>query len=503
MSNESDIPKTGLSRRQLLGLVGVSGLVVGGGVVGGRYLDDGDEESPPEPSNDDPEPPADNDDDPPEADDSAPESDEEPPEPPGTDITEFGARPNPDDPDAAAARRNLEAIHEAALAAGEGGAIYVPEGTYYFGHDGERPEPNFSFGDREPGGMSIYGAGPDVSALCLTEHIDIDARSDHTGFAWTEDNDHGEFAIVDIRLDGNYDRLPGNLRENGSASRGCEMRGEGEVTLENAHIRGWHMNGCRARSLMGSARNCTFEDNGIGTHNDTEGDSISHHLSVDPESDRSVVIEDSEFHDCSGSAVNWDFGSGHVSIRDCYFTGTGANLCKFSTSGTLEMSRVVHIAHSDSLVEKLTDLGQEDNFHGRNFLQRIKSTGDGPATAIFDNVLTKDITDYAIQCREGELILRGDMLAIMNSNKYNNNEVIRNRSGGRFIDVDIDRLSVHYSDGVVFDTPGSRGRVSQLNARGNYGVGTLGDIEVDDKRTWASPLLPSGPSLADVGTRVE
>ncbi len=419
--------------------------------------------------------------------------------PPGVDITAYGARSNPDDATAEEAADNLRALRIAARIAGDGGTIYVPEGQFHIGHSGTGLDPHTEFGGREPSGISIVGDGPDRSILTLSRHINPERQGVQDGFRWSDGTYHGTFEIKHVTLDGNYQNIEYNIRGAGGRSRGCDVNGEGELHLKNTRIRGWQLNGCRAGSLLRTASYCTFEDNGIKVHNESEGDSISHHLSVDPSSDEEVLIEHCHFIDSGGSAVNWTYGSGTVEIRSCYVEGTGANLCKHSSSGTLKLKNVFHRANTESLESKLLDLGPSDGFMGRNLIQRVRSTGEGPATVEFDNVESRDITDYAIQSRQGELRLTGDLLAIHNANMLNDDEVIRNRSGGRFIDVDIDRLSVHDCDGQIFDTDGSTGRVNTIRYSAVQGLGDSGGISVFNVEEEEAPFEPSVPARDDVG----
>jgi hypothetical protein len=420
-------------------------------------------------------------------------------------IAEYGAKPNPNDPDAAAAERNLEAIVDAATAAGEGGSIYVPEGTYYFGHDGSGPERYLDFGEKEPAGVSIYGADPETATLAVTGRAPASEQPIQSGFRWSDGYDHGRVDVRNVRLDGNYENLD-NLRAVGGGSWGIQVDGEGELHLFNAHIRGWHLAGVRGREFVRSAHFCTFEDNGIGNHNDTDGGSISHHLTCRPPDDATLVVSRCRFVDCAGSAVNIRFNDGVVRIHDCHVSGTGANLLKLSAGRLVELRRVYHEATTESLKGKLVDREGGKNFYGKNFIQSLGERGRVPVTVHMEHVESRNIREYAFQSRDNyeqgpaDLTWTGDMIAIHCSNLAYDDAVIRNRNGGRFVDVDIDRLSVHDSRGDVFDTVGSTGSVRRLSRGGNGGgLGECGGIEIGTDDADGEPYRPSVPPRNRVG----
>ncbi|EMA08834.1 hypothetical protein SAMN05443574_12035 [Haloarcula vallismortis] len=72
----------------------------------------------------------------------------------------YGSESNLNGPSLAAARRNLQAIRDAAEAAGKGGTIYVPEGEYYFGDEDSGFSPYVEFGEAGPPGVSIFVKRP-------------------------------------------------------------------------------------------------------------------------------------------------------------------------------------------------------------------------------------------------------------------------------------------------------------------------------------------------------
>lgn len=419
-------------------------------------------------------------------------------------IVDHGAEANPADPGLEEAERNLDAIVDAATAAGDGGAIYVPSGTYFFGHT-EDSGPYLDFGERAPPGISIYGDGPEASTLSITGTAPASEQSNQTGCNWSDGYDHGRVEIENIRLDGNYESL-GDLREAGGGSVGVEMNGRGELHLYNVYVRGWYMAGVRGGGLIRSARYCTFEENGIGNHNETQGNSISHHVMCRPPRDATFVASRCLFVNCSGSAINIRYNDGNVKVRDCYAEGTGANFMKLSAGRFVQLRNVYHEANTDALEELVDSQLIGANFHGRNFIQSLSERGDHPVAVDTVHVESRNQTDYAFQSRDNRdnglanIMWTGDMVAIHNSNMVRDNEVIRTRSGGAFSGVSIGRLSVHDSDARIFETDGSDGLIATLNHdRNTYGLGNTGGIEIGTDNAGAEPFEPSVPSRSDVG----
>jgi len=371
--------------------------------------------------------------------------------------------------------------------------------VYYFGHDGSGVDQYLDFGEREPAGISIVGDGPEKSVLAVTEHADPEDQPLQSGPKWSDDHDHGTINIADIRLDGNYENL-GNLREADGGSWGVQVNGDGELHLYNAYLRGWHLASVRGGELFRSAKYCTFEDNGIGNHNDTSGDSISHHISCKPKEGNEVLVEHCKFLDCAGSAINIRYNDGVVRLHNCYVEGTGANLCKLSAGKLLELRNVYHKAYTRSLESKMASQSDDTlNFYGKNFIQSLDERGEKQVTVDAKNVLTEDIREYAIQARNAPVNMTGDLVAIRNSNMRYDDQVIRNRDGGIFRNLQIDRLSVHNSNAEIFGLEQSEGKIKTLRRHGNEGLGVIGSVTITNDLPGEGSFKPDLPSKDQVG----
>jgi len=411
------------------------------------------------------------------------------------DITEHGAVANPDDPSFDAAKRNWKAVLDAANATGDGGEIYVPEGTFYFARDSRSSF--FEFGGQEPAGISITGAGPERSALGVSRHTDASSHPIQTGFYYDDGVDHGTVTIRDIRLDGNYENLP-DLRSAGGGSRCMNIAGSGDVHFSNAHIRGWYQEAILGRDVLRTVDRCTFEENAIADHNYSGGGHIGHHITTHASEGNPLTVTNSHFIDCSGSAIDVRFNTGEIRMQDCYVTGTGANLCKLSASSLFDVRRVYHRANTPSLESKLDEKSGE-NFYGRCFINRLSDRTGGVPTVYLEDVETRDHMGYAIQAAAGQLNLQGDNFAIHNATFELADEVFRDRDGAHFSDVALDRVSVHNCEQALFGTQDSDGAIKTLARDGNGGLGDTGAITIEADEQGASPLTPNVPAASDVG----
>lgn len=419
-------------------------------------------------------------------------------------ISDYGSEPNPNDPGLAAARRNLNAIRAAAEAAGEGGVIYVPEGEYYFGSEDAGFSPYLGFGNALPPGISIIGEGANKSTLAITSHASAESRPNQSGFLWYNGYDHGSVEVKDIKLDGNYENVTG-LAENSGGSWGLQMSKTGEFHLERAWIRGWHLAGVRGREVLRSVTNCTFQDNGIGRHNETNGRSNSHHISVRPKAGDEFIVENSRFVDCAGNAVNIRFGDGVIRLHNCYVSGTGSGLCKMSAGKVVELKNIYHRANTPSLERKVDERDIGPNFHGRFFFNNLGNRGTTPTTVIMENVLSRDMADYAFQAQSEigdgpmNVIWNGDMIEIYNTNHARDDAVIRDQGDGRFSDIDISRLSVHNSNAKVFILNDSQGAIETFSYSNTDGIGKSGDVSINVSSLDQEWFRPTVPTIDEVG----
>lgn len=418
------------------------------------------------------------------------------------DITDHGADPNPDDPGLGAAEEVLAAIHAAASAAGAGGAIYVPAGTYHFGSRSFGKLT--SFGEREPAGISIYGDGPGETTVALTGHMSPGDPRNQNAFHYERTN-HGDVEIRGLEVDGNAGDLGSLANVNGAADAFSLDGGHPSNTsfsFYNVAIRNCYTRGIRCRRYVSSVEHCTFENIGIQSRND--GGSNFHPLdALRTPRGRTTTISNSKIIDCPGSAINIRGNDGEYHIHNLYAAGTGVQMLKLSGGERVELRHVFHRANTDSLEERL-DGEPDTGFIGRHFIQSLGDRGDRPVTVDMEHVETRDLSQYAFQSRDSEgqpaeITWTGDMVAIHNACFVSDNEVIRDRRGGSFV-VDVGRLSVHGSDGRVLETNQSSGTIETLHRDDNSGgLGRTGGVSIGTDNQGGDPFEPDVPSAEDVG----
>lgn len=427
---------------------------------------------------------------------------------PGENIEAYGAEPNPDDSSVTRAKQNLIALHAAATAAGEGGTIYIPPGTYYIGHNGNQldsSKPYVRFGRREPRGISIVGEGPETSAVAISEHVSVKDRINQSAFSWMDGYDHGTIVVENIKLDGNYAKLP-NLIKAGGGSWGLQVDGTGAIRVRNAYICGWHLSGIRGRHMVESVTECTFKENGIGAHNDVNGNANSHHISTKTRAGDECLIQRCHFIDCAGNAINIRRNDGTLRMTDCYVEGTGSALCKLSGGGTVEFKRIYHESNTESLEQKVSKRDGGNDFYGRNFIKSLGERGGKAVTLRTEHIESRNIREYALLSRSDigdgppNVIWEGDMVAIHNANMVYGDEAIIDANEGTYKNVDVYRLSVHDSGGDVFSTKNSDGRIKKLNRGNNVGgLGEPGNITIESDNEDGEPFLPNVPNAEEVG----
>lgn len=416
-------------------------------------------------------------------------------------ITDYGAEPNPEDPDLATARRNLMAVRDAANAAGPGGVVYVPEGDFYVGNDGYEL---LLFGPREPRGISIAGAGPTKSKLALTKHMP-DTQS-HTLMFYHDDGGagHGSVRISDIELHGNAYQL-NNLVDAGRSSRAVDLQSDditgGTWTFTNVLWSEWYSSAVRLREEECTFDRCTFRECGIQSRRDgASGHAIETHC---PRG-KTITAKDCKFLNIASFAFNWRYNDGTAKLENCYAEGTGTGLVKLSAGGELDIANVYHKAKTEFLEENvrgdsLTD-SNGDPFHGRHLINRITERGDVEPTVTLNNVEGHDYDFTAIKFRDTPASVKGDLIAIHNACRLRDAAAVQDETTA-MRDVDIDRLSVHGTDGDVFATPDSDGSIGTLRRDDNSGdLGDTGGIVVRTEEVGADPYEPVVPSRSEVGS---
>ncbi|KAA9395879.1 hypothetical protein Har1130_15565 [Haloarcula sp. CBA1130] len=414
----------------------------------------------------------------------------------------IGSDHNPSDPDLSSAREVLNAIHSAMEAAGPNGSIFVPAGTYYFGS--EDVYSLIELGGSQPRGISVYGEGPDTSTLAVTEHMDPAVISNQTAFIYDGDADHGDVEVRGFTLDVNAPNL-GNLNQHSGGADGFSLAGDPlSFSLYNVRITDTYTRGIRCRQFLSSARYCTLEQIGIEYHKDS-GSNTHPFDSLQTPKGNTTVIENCKIKNCPGSAINIRYNDGTYRIRNVYAAGTGSQFLKLSAGETVELRRINHTAYTSELESLLPD-EPNDGFLGRHFIQSLGDRGDANVTLDMEQISTKNHTSYAFQVRDtvggpSDLTWVGDRIAFAGSNMYTDDEVIRDRQGVAFRNVDVGEMSVHDSDAKVFETEDSDGSIATLSTGNVDDLGNTGGIDIGSHLSGGSPLNVDVPAEDEVGAQ--
>jgi len=409
----------------------------------------------------------------------------------GIDIIDHGASEGEDS--VAQALANVRALRSAALEAGAGGTIYVPEGEFYFGHS----EDTFQcrFGDELPPGISFLGEGPFKSKLTLTENVD--SGSSYRGLLYSDGDEnnttkeHGEVNFENICFDGNYENLDMN---DSQTIWGIVVRSDGSFNLNNVCVQGWWAAGTRFTGPSVHIKDSRFQENAIGVAQTNESPTSGHHVVARPPAKNSVLIEDSEFIRCSGSVVNRTFGDGDITLRRLWVRGVGNSLMKLSrTDGTTWVENTNFKGATEWMVRNLPETSDLD---GRWFIHRIAGAEYHP-TVVLTNVLITSVPWETILCyQDTDLYLKGDHIAIRDAaTDEEGSTVIRGDSG---ITFDIDDISIHDTEAPLFDAPGSTGRIRELNWPGNGELGEIGELDIKELSN-NEPLQPNVVRQYEVG----
>ena len=412
------------------------------------------------------------------------------------DITDYGAVSNPDDASAAEAERNLDALIDAIEAAGEGGTVYVPEGSFYVG-DGSVANLTM-LGEREPGGISFVGDGPTVST------IGVSGQQDHPNLnflIYWEDHDHGEVLFRDIGLDGNYERLP-NLYENDGGSRGINCRGkQGSLICENVWFRGWYQNAAFASGMSARFERCSFEEIAVGLNEDSpsgsygDGNRVAH-CSVASDG---VTYRQCEFRNCPGQVL--DTGGGNATFERCWGRGLGTGVVKINAAETVTIRNCYFEPRTDDIEEEF------EGFSGRHMAHMLKRDDSGtPTLRVVESVVEDMVKDAVLLYgRENDARLRiaGRDFAIRQAGReeYRYAFQASNSDGesGATLIFDVESMSVHDTDGEVFALENGVGTIQELRRDGNDGLGDPDDVTIETDRPGADTVRPDVPARDDVG----
>lgn len=427
------------------------------------------------------------------------------------DITQYGATAGTDTIDVA--EQNRDAIVTAANNSASN-SVYLPAGDWYIG---DRSANDFlSFGreavDRGPGGTSLYGSGPEETFMTVASDSPDDVGLQ---IQYHEDqSDHGTVTWKGLTYDGNYEAI--GVDPDQGNQRGLVIESPGDFSFENVRIRRTHAAAIRLDVTGGSysVDRCTFRDAGIGRHNGTDGSSVDHFI-AGQFANSTLSITNSVFELTSGTVVDFDGTGTKTSVENCWCRGIGSAMFKVNETGTCRVSNLYFQGESAELSDELNSSGPaQGEFHGRWFLYRLDGDASNNPTFELNDVEIQDLPYEAFYIRDRvsdganlAVTLQGGSsgpVAIQNASTLGGRPSgFRDREDSALADVDLDQLSLHNTNGTVFDTPNANGTVGSLNRSGNDGLGDTGGISIQNDNKGSDPFTPTVPSRSEVGINTQ
>lgn len=423
------------------------------------------------------------------------------------DITQYGATAGTDTIDAA--EQNRDAIVEAANNSASN-SVYLPAGNWYIG---DRSSNDFlSFGrdavDRGPVGTSLYGAGPEETFMTVASDSpgDVGLQIRYHG----DQSDHGTVTWQGLTYDGNYEAI--GIDPDQGNQRGLVIDSPGDFSFENVRIRQTYAAAIRLAVESGSysVNRCTFRDAGIGRHNGTDGSSVDHFI-AGWFANSTLSITNSVFELTSGTVVDFDGTGTKTTVENCWCRGIGSAMFKVNDTGSCQVSNLYFQGESTELSDMLNSSGPaQGEFHGRWFLYRLDGDTSNNPTFDLNDVEIQDLPYEAFYIRDRvsdgsslAVTLQGGSsgpVAIQNSSTLGGRpSSFRDREDSALADIDIGQLSVHDTNGTVFDSPNANGTVGSLNRSGNDSLGDTGGISIQSDNQGSDPFTPTVPSRSEVG----
>jgi hypothetical protein len=386
-------------------------------------------------------------------------------------ITEFGAKVDGTTDDTAAFREAIEAVEP-------GGTVIVPEGDVVVRADAKT---STAIDMQRPlQGVTIRGVttdGPPKSRIVMGgghphNHKAIQIRK-------AEGNGKesgGNFTIRDLVFDGNWSEQVGGdgTFPNGF---GVDVRGTGQgVLFENCIFQNWATNGAIMEADDLVVRNCTFHHNGYGA---ATVDRDGHGMNAGAEPN-GVLVENCLFTDHTGTGV--DSSRGKVTVRNSVFNGNqfGVKLNDASKEVVLE------------------NCCFDMKGSGKQCIYSIPKR-NGVGTLRLDRVHIDNAQWPGIDLPSKARVVGTDVL-LTNCNRSGVRRGALYLNSGS--EIDIERLSIHDSQGGAVQFRDASGRIETLIHSGNSGgVGERSRVVIG-RSIVGLPIPLETPDASSVGAGI-
>lgn len=426
------------------------------------------------------------------------------------DITDYGATSNPNDASEAAAKDNHIAIVDAANAAGAGGTVHIPEGTFYFGRNDKWANMTL-FGTREPKGINFTGVGPTKSVVGLSQY-----RQDNNSWLFRyEDTDHGtEVSFSDLQIDGqgrnlalqpDYSRSGRLIHIDSGCTSGTTLKLR-NVKLYDAYTAGIK----NAGEWVHDADRCTFERIGVKSSKDSGNGGHPFSDCAGPSGTKGV-IKNSEFYRLARTVVDFadSGGGGDMRLENCWCKGINQAFVKSGKDNRVEL-RNIYSEHRTPWAQDLNRGGGDPELNGRHFVQNLTNTGGTFEVDVQDvqvvNTHRHGVFNYTLDSSASKVLLTGDTIVfdgMSRGTESNYNSAFDDDgSGGGSLEFNVTNMGVHNTGGgsdPIFNTPNGTGTIDTLYRSNNSGLGTTNNVTINNDNTGSAPLSPTVPSRSEVG----
>lgn len=400
-----------------------------------------------------------------------------------------------------------KAFRNAANAAGKGGTIRVPAGTYRISSNGLWSAQPLQFGKREPAGISIVGDGPSESIIKWEDGYDGSDGSPR-GAIWNDNYDHGNVVIRDVTFDGNWQNLNLPSDGKGSTAWALELRGDSNssFTVERTILKGWWTNGALAIHDEGNIRfnYCSFLECGLGSDAISQGSGHGFNASANS---GTIVAENCYWNKCSGTAVDMtkDAG-GNLEIRNSFAHNLGdAFVKKNQGTGTLRV-RNVHVIPRDSWIQD-GNL-QKPQSNGNYCFYAVPKNQDTVGVIDLEHLWVENLAEPFIHYSQdgGGTIQGAGPVRVERSNLVNR----KGRDSAFFIDtvtsqtdINLDQLSIHdvrNDNGMFSFTSGTAGgTIGELHRQSDSVIGETDQVLISTDNAGSVALTVTVPSRTEVG----
>jgi len=366
------------------------------------------------------------------------------------------------------------ATQNALNAAAPDGTVLIPPGELRIGAHGSDTKTALAV-DQRHSNVTIQGAGPGNSVIRMAP--------DHEGVHWgirvlpDKGSSVDDLTIMDLTLDGR------GSDQNYRVGIGIDVESTTKtqaVTVRNAVVQNWAVNGLTIESPGTRIIDCTLRNNGKKSHKAGGFDGHGVVSRFDLGVTGKTVVDGCLFENNTGAGL--DNGSGRAVLRNSVIKNCGYGV-KLNEATTRQVLENVHIA----------------DCHSEPGIYNISSNEDA-GELVLRNVRIEGSPDPGIYLPAGNTI-SGDNIAIVDTNKTGELRagVMSTEEGRRF---DVGKMSVHGTDGgYAVDLRGSKGSIGILIQGDNdKGIGKLGSVSTGTIKH-GEPLAFSLPKQEDVGAK--